>query len=52
VAVTLSTYAAGWLHGLRGASPFALSAILLGLAVWFTWTTARPGPAPTSTVGG
>ena len=51
VAVTLSTFAAGWLYGLRGASPFALSAVLLCVVLWITWTTARRGPAPTSTIG-
>jgi hypothetical protein len=52
IAVTLSTYAAGWLYGIHGATPFALSALLLCIVIWMSWTTARRGPAPTSTVGG
>jgi MFS family permease len=52
IAVTLSTYAAGWLYGVHGATPFALSAGLLCVVIWMSWTTARRGPAPTTTIGG
>ncbi|MGH2350879.1 MAG: MFS transporter [Chloroflexota bacterium] len=53
VALTLSTYAAGWLYGQWAPLPFITSAALLAPLLWGSWFAADriARTTPTSTVG-